>query len=136
LSFPATAAPYKPRYCAGEPDQGFCTLQKPVDRKRDFQVKIQVQKFPSKILPRRWGKVYLSTMTKLLEHAVDTARTLPPAMQDDVARLLLQFLGEEQPVIQLTPEEVASFAESRAQASRREFATDEQVRAVWAKHGL
>ena len=46
------------------------------------------------------------------------------------------FLGEEQPVIQLTPEEVASLAESRAQASRREFATDEQVRAVWAKHGL
>jgi hypothetical protein len=57
-------------------------------------------------------------------------------MQDDVARLLLQFLGEEQPVIQLTLEEVASFAESRAQASRREFATDEQVRSVWAQHGL
>jgi hypothetical protein len=75
-------------------------------------------------------------MTKLLEEAVEIAKTLPPTMQDDVARLLLQFLGEEQPVIQLTPEEVASFAESRAQASRREFATDEQVRAVWAKHGL
>jgi hypothetical protein len=75
-------------------------------------------------------------MTELLEHAVDTARALPPAMQDDVARLLLQLLGEEQPAIQLTPDEVASFAESRAQASRREFATDDQVRAVWAKHGL
>jgi hypothetical protein len=75
-------------------------------------------------------------MTELLEHAVDTARTLPPAMQDDVARLLLQFLGEEQPAIPLTPEEAASFAESRAQAARREFATDDQVRAVWAKHGL
>jgi hypothetical protein len=60
----------------------------------------------------------------------------PPAMQDDVARLLLQFLGEEQPAIQLAPEEAASFAESRAQASRREFATDDQMRAVWAKHGL
>jgi hypothetical protein len=75
-------------------------------------------------------------MTELLEHAVDTARTLPPAMQDDVARLLLQFLGEEQPAIPLTPQEVASFAESRAQAARREFATEDQVRAVWAKHGL
>jgi hypothetical protein len=30
-------------------------------------------------------------------------------MQDDVARLMLQFLGEDQPVIQLTPEEAASF---------------------------
>jgi hypothetical protein len=75
-------------------------------------------------------------MTKLLEHAVDAARALPPEMQDDVARLLLQFLGEDQPAIQLTPEEVASLAESRAQASRREFATADQVRAVWAKHGL
>jgi hypothetical protein len=84
-------------------------------------------------MPVLW---YTDPVTKLLEQAVDTARTLPPAMQDDVARLLLQFLGEEQPVIQLTPDEVASFAESRAQASRREFATDEQVRAVWAKHGL
>ena len=84
-------------------------------------------------MPVLW---YTDSVTKLLEHAVDTARALSPAMQDDVARLLLQFLGEEQPVIQLTPEEVASFAESRAQASRREFATDEQVRAVWAKHGL
>jgi hypothetical protein len=37
-----------------------------------------------------------------------------PCDEDDVARLLLQFLGEKQPVIQLTPEEVASFAESRA----------------------
>ena len=75
-------------------------------------------------------------MTKLFEHAVDAARALSPAMQDDVARMLLQFLGEEQPIVQLTPEEVASFAESRAQAARGEFATDEQVRAVWAKHGL
>jgi len=79
---------------------------------------------------------YTDVMTKLLEQAVETARTLPPSMQDDVARLLLQFLGQEQPVIQLTPEEVESFAESRAQAARREFATDEQVRAVWAKYGL
>ena len=75
-------------------------------------------------------------MTKLLEEAVEIARALPPTMQDDAARLLLQFLGEDQPVIQLSPDEVASFAESRAQASRREFATDEEVRAVWAKHGL
>jgi hypothetical protein len=79
---------------------------------------------------------YTRPMTKLLEHAVDSARALSPAMQDDVARLLLQFLGEDQPVIPLAPEEAASFAQSRAQASRREFATDDQLRAVWAKHGL
>ena len=50
--------------------------------------------------------------------------------------MLLQFAGEEQPVIQLTAGEEASFQESFAQADRGEFATDEQVRAIWAKHGL
>jgi hypothetical protein len=75
-------------------------------------------------------------MTKLLEHALETVRGLPPEMQDELARMLLQFAGEEQPVVQLTAKEEASFEESLAQADRGEFATDEQVRAIWAKHGL
>jgi predicted transcriptional regulator len=75
-------------------------------------------------------------MTKLLEHAVEAVRALPPAMQDELARMLLQLAGEEQPVIQLTAEEEASLEESLAQADRGEFATDDEVRAVWAKHGL
>lgn len=75
-------------------------------------------------------------MTKLLEHAVEKVRGLSPEMQDDLARMLLQLAGEEQPVVQLTPEEEASFEESLAQAERGEFATDEEVRAIWAKHGL
>jgi len=75
-------------------------------------------------------------MTKLLEHAVDAVRALPPEVQDDLARILLQFAGEEQPAIQLTVEEESSFEESLAQEDRGEFATDEQVRAIWAKHGL
>jgi predicted transcriptional regulator len=36
----------------------------------------------------------------------------------------------------LTPEEEASISPSLAQADRGEFATDEEVRAIWAKHGL
>ena len=75
-------------------------------------------------------------MTKLLEHALETVPGLPPEMQDELARMLLQFAGEEQPVIQLTAKEEASFQESFAQADRGEFATDELVRAIWAKHGL
>jgi len=75
-------------------------------------------------------------MTKLLERAVETVRSLPPEMQDDLARVLLQLAGEDQPVVELTLEEAASFDESLAQAERREFATDEQVRAIWSKHGL
>jgi predicted transcriptional regulator len=75
-------------------------------------------------------------MTKLLERAVETLRGLPSKMQDDLARLVLQSVGEEQVPIQLTPEEEASLNESLAQADRGEFATDEEVRAIWAKHAL
>lgn len=75
-------------------------------------------------------------MTDLLEKAVAAARGLPPAMQDDIARVVLTLAGQDQPPVILTAEEEASFAESLAQASRGEFATDEQVRAIWAKHGL
>jgi len=63
-------------------------------------------------------------------------RALPPEMQDEIARMLLQCAGVEQPAIQLTPEEHAAIALSQEAAERGEFATDEEVRAIWAKHGL
>jgi hypothetical protein len=69
-------------------------------------------------------------MTKLLEHAVDTVRALPAEVQDELARLLLQLAGEEQPVIQLTAEERADLADADAEIARGEFATDEQIRAM------
>ncbi len=75
-------------------------------------------------------------MTKRLEQAFEAARCLPPAMQDDMARVIMALAGEEQPVVQLTAEEEASFDESLAQAERGEFASDEQMCAIWAKHGL
>lgn len=75
-------------------------------------------------------------MTKLLEQAFEAARSLPPAMQDEMARVIMAMTGEELPVVQLTPEEEASFEQSLAQAERGEFATDDQVRAIWTKHGL
>jgi hypothetical protein len=75
-------------------------------------------------------------MTKLLEQAFEAARSLPPAMQDEMARVIIAMTGEQTPAMQLSPEEEASFEESLAQAERDEFATDDQVRAIWAKHGL
>jgi hypothetical protein len=75
-------------------------------------------------------------VTELLERAVEAARGLPPATQDEIARLVLQLAGDDEPQITLTDDERAAIALSKAAASRGEFATDEQVRAVWAKHGL
>ena len=75
-------------------------------------------------------------MTELLERAVAKLRTLPSEQQDDAARMLLQWTGEDQPTIQLSAAEEASFALSLDQAARGEFADEDAVRAVWAKQGL
>jgi hypothetical protein len=62
-------------------------------------------------------------MTKLFERAVETVRGLPAETQDELARLLLQLAGEDQPVVQLTAEEEeASLEESIQQTERGEFA--------------
>jgi hypothetical protein len=75
-------------------------------------------------------------MTKLLEQAVETVRGLPADVQDELARVLLQLAGKDQPLFQLSAADEASFEQSLGQADRGEFATDEQVRAIWAKHNL
>jgi hypothetical protein len=52
-------------------------------------------------------------MTKRLEEALETARTLSPELQDGIARVVMVMAGKDEPVIQMTAEEAASFAESR-----------------------
>jgi hypothetical protein len=76
-------------------------------------------------------------MTKLLDQALEIARSLPADAQDDIARIVLQLAGaEDSPPVPLSEDEKSAIAVSRAAASRGEFATDEQVSAIWAKHGL
>ena len=72
-------------------------------------------------------------MTRLLELAVEAVSALPDEAQDDLARILLQLAGVDQPPYELTPEEAADLDASLAEAARDEFATDDEVRAVWAK---
>jgi hypothetical protein len=75
-------------------------------------------------------------MTRLLEQAIATVSALPDDVQDELARILLQLSGVEQPPYVLTPEEEADMDASIAEAERGELATDEEVRALWAKHNL
>ena len=76
-------------------------------------------------------------MTKLLERALEVARGLPSDAQDDIARVVLQLAGADdiQPIT-LSDDERAAIAASKDAAARGEFATDAEVRAAWAKHGL
>jgi hypothetical protein len=78
------------------------------------------------------------TMTRLLEQAIEAARGLPADAQDDIARVVLRLAGRDDEALRLplTLEERATVATSKAAAARGEFATDEQVRILRAKHGL
>jgi hypothetical protein len=76
-------------------------------------------------------------MTKLLDDALAAVRTLSPDEQDNIARALLRLTGtDDEPPVVLSTEERAAIAASKSAAARGEFASDEQVRAAWAKHGL
>jgi hypothetical protein len=76
-------------------------------------------------------------MTKLLDEALEAVRRLPPRDQDDIARAILRLVGYDSlRPIALSADEREAIARSKAAAGRGEFATDEQLRAVWAKHGL
>jgi predicted transcriptional regulator len=74
-------------------------------------------------------------MTRLLEQAVAAVSALPDEMQDELAAILLQFAGIEQSSIPLTAAEETDLDASLAEAVRGDFATDEEVRAIWAKYG-
>jgi hypothetical protein len=80
---------------------------------------------------------YISAMTKLPDDALEAARNLPPDDEDSIARVVPRLTGmHDQPPVALSTDERAAIAASKAAAARGEFASDEQVRATWAKHGL
>lgn len=65
-------------------------------------------------------------MTELLKYALAATDKLPASMQDELARMILAFTGDEE-VYQLSEEELASLDE----AERGGFASDEDVAALW-----
>lgn len=75
-------------------------------------------------------------MTKLLEKALEAVRELSDDDQDEIARTILALVGDDHELVTLTDEEQTAIARSKGEAARGEFATDEDVRALWAKYGL
>ena len=79
----------------------------------------------------------MPAMTKLLEQAIDAVRRLPVAEQEAIAHAMIRLAGSgDDAPLPLTADEQAAIERSKSAAARGEFASDEQVRAVWAKHGL
>jgi hypothetical protein len=69
--------------------------------------------------------------------ALEAVRNLSPDEQDNIARAVLRLTGtDDEPPVTLSTEQRSAIAASKSAAARGEFASDEQVRATWAKHGL
>ena len=74
-------------------------------------------------------------MTRLFEQAIETARTLPPERQDEIARLVLMLAHEDEPAYPPGPQALPSFNPSMDRASR-DTAPEDEVQALWARHVL
>lgn len=73
-------------------------------------------------------------MTKLLLKGIEAVQGLPADRQDLAGEILLSLAGE--PRYRLTPEQIEDLELSIAEADRGEFASDEEVAAMWKKFGL
>ena len=70
-------------------------------------------------------------MTKLLEEAIEKIRELPEADQDDAAELLLILALRAQAPEKLDDATRAAVREGLRQARRGEFATDDEIAAIF-----
>ncbi len=73
-------------------------------------------------------------MTKLFLKGIEAVQALPPERQDLAGELLLMLADQRE--YQLMPEQLEDLKLSLAEAERGEFATDEQVAAMWKQFGL
>jgi hypothetical protein len=75
-------------------------------------------------------------MTKLLEKAISEVRELPEADQDSIAVMLLSMTSDEPQIDPVDDATRAAILEGLAQARRGEFVPDEEIEALWKRHGL
>jgi hypothetical protein len=77
-------------------------------------------------------------MTKLLQDVIERVRTWPDERQDEAARLLLDLEAQQASGYRLTPEQVREVEEIQRQIrdGTAQFATDEEMAALWKKCGL
>ena len=70
-------------------------------------------------------------MTKLLDQAIKKVRELPEAAQDEFAEILLVLAARAKEPIPLADDVRSAIREGRAQSRRGEFASDEEIAAIF-----
>jgi len=73
-------------------------------------------------------------MTKLLELAFEEAKQLSPEEQDELARTIMEIVRGGEDVYVLSEEEEAAIEVGLAEADRGEFASEEEIEAIFAKY--
>lgn len=75
-------------------------------------------------------------MIKVLEEAIEKIRKLPEDRQADAAELLEQIAATGGDMFQVPEDDRAAVLEGLEQLKRGEFATDNEMAALWKKCGL
>ena len=76
---------------------------------------------------------YVSSMTKLLEKALEAVRRLPPDSQDDIALAMLTLIGDGGEPEEIDSAHLPAVLEGLAQAKRRHFASDAEIEAAFRR---
>ncbi|MBY6241130.1 hypothetical protein [Methylosinus sp. Sm6] len=74
-------------------------------------------------------------MSKLLELAIARSRALPEAEQDRIGALLLEAIEPQTPCAPLDAETIEALDEALAQSERGEFASEDEILALWSRRG-
>jgi len=75
-------------------------------------------------------------MTKVLEDVIEKVRRLPEDRQAYVAEVLEQIVANDGDLFVVPEEHRAAVLEGLEEAERGEFATDQEMAALWKKCGL
>jgi predicted transcriptional regulator len=75
-------------------------------------------------------------MIKVLEQAIEKIKKLPEDRQAEAAEILEQIAAAGDGAFQIPDEHMEGVLEGLGQAERGEFASDEEMAALWKKSGL
>ena len=71
-------------------------------------------------------------MTKILDIAIEQAKTLPESRQDQLGEMILDAVAQDHSEVQLTPDQQEE-VRRRLEDLNPKFATDEQMKAAFGK---
>ncbi len=75
-------------------------------------------------------------MTKLLDEAIERARALPEADQDQVAEVLMAVVQKSRAAYRLTDEQAETVQRTQDAVRQGAIATEDDMDALWRRFGL